>query len=284
MQMTRSVVRASAWPGAGGGSMASAVSLAAASAHGARRSAAAAAAPARRPSRRRRCARRIPPGTARCRARLGDDVDGAGLERLHQRVGAVLGQRRADHHRHRPLRHHLAQEGDAVHARHLDVQHDHVGHFVPGCARAATNGSDAVPITSMSGSRRGSRSASGAPTAESSTISTRIFTGGLIAPAPSEHGVGRPAAAAGRMPAIDSEWPRNRIAAGAQMLAEPLQHRVLRWLVEIDQHVAAEDDVEVAVDRIRPRPSGSAARTHQRAQLGHDPHQLARLCSRPRSR
>ena len=72
------------------------------------------------------------------------------------------------------LRHQLAQEGDAVHARHLDVERDDVGHFVLdaprrderiGCRadhldlRIADRIVDSVCRTK----------------AESSTISTRIF-------------------------------------------------------------------------------------------------------------
>ena len=62
-------------------------------------------------------------------ARLEDDVDRPRLERLHERLGALLGERGAHHHRHRALAHQLAQEGDAVHPRHLDVEGDDVGHL-----------------------------------------------------------------------------------------------------------------------------------------------------------
>ena len=57
---------------------------------------------------------------------LGDEADRAGVECRHRRLAALLGQRRAHHHRRGALVHQLAQEGDAVHARHLDVQHDDV--------------------------------------------------------------------------------------------------------------------------------------------------------------
>ena len=63
----------------------------------------------------------------RCRAaRLGDDVDRAGAQRLDRRRRPALRQRADDDHRHRPVLHQLAQEAQAVHARHLDVERDHV--------------------------------------------------------------------------------------------------------------------------------------------------------------
>ena len=68
-------------------------------------------------------------------ARLQDDVDRPRLQRLEQRFRAFLDQRRAHHHRQGALRHQLAQEGDAVHARHLDVQGDDVGHLLLNVAR-----------------------------------------------------------------------------------------------------------------------------------------------------
>ncbi len=40
-------------------------------------------------------------------ARLEDDVDGAGLQRLHQRLGALFGQRRAHDNGDGLLRHQL---------------------------------------------------------------------------------------------------------------------------------------------------------------------------------
>ena len=55
---------------------------------------------------------------------LGDHLDGAHLQRRDRtfRLG------RAQHDRHRMLTHQLAQEGQAVHPRHLDVEYDHAGH------------------------------------------------------------------------------------------------------------------------------------------------------------
>src|SRR5581483_8892136 len=85
MQMMRSVVRAIACElTAGGGSIASAVSFF-------------------------------------CTVRWREPFDRAGFQRLHQRLGTFLGQRRAHDHGDRSLAHNLAEKGDAVHARHLDV-------------------------------------------------------------------------------------------------------------------------------------------------------------------
>ena len=67
----------------------------------------------------------MPP--ARSIARLGHEIDGADFQRLERHLGAALGQRRDHDHRHRPQRHDLAQERQAVHVRHLDVERDHVG-------------------------------------------------------------------------------------------------------------------------------------------------------------
>src|SRR5471032_851808 len=58
--------------------------------------------------------------------RLGDDGDGAGGQRFHRGLRALLGQRRTDHHRRRMLGHDLFQKRDAVHARHFHIEHDHV--------------------------------------------------------------------------------------------------------------------------------------------------------------
>lgn len=49
-----------------------------------------------------------------------------GGQGLHGGGRAFLGQGRADHHRCGVLCHQLFQEGDAVHAWHLHVQHDHI--------------------------------------------------------------------------------------------------------------------------------------------------------------
>jgi hypothetical protein len=67
------------------------------------------------------------------------------------------------------------QEGEPIHARHLDVQRDHVGQLLAD-ALGATKGSPAVPMTSISGSLEAPRQRVWRTTAESSTIRTRIFS------------------------------------------------------------------------------------------------------------
>ncbi len=59
--------------------------------------------------------------------RLGDEIDRADLKRLERHLGADLGERGDHHDRHRAQRHDLAQEGHAVHERHLDVEGDDIG-------------------------------------------------------------------------------------------------------------------------------------------------------------
>lgn len=59
--------------------------------------------------------------------RFQDDVDGTGLQRLDQRFRTRFRQRRTHHDRDRPLRHQLAEEGNAIHARHLHIERDDIG-------------------------------------------------------------------------------------------------------------------------------------------------------------
>ena len=58
---------------------------------------------------------------------LGHEIDRAQLQRLQGDRRARFGQRRHHHHRHRPQPHQIAEEGQAVHARHFHVQGQHVG-------------------------------------------------------------------------------------------------------------------------------------------------------------
>ena len=58
--------------------------------------------------------------------RLGNEIDGTDFKRLERHIGSRLGQRRNHDHGHRPQRHDLSQEGDAVHIRHLDVERHHI--------------------------------------------------------------------------------------------------------------------------------------------------------------
>ena len=88
--------------------------------------------------------------------------------------------------------------------------------------------------------------------AESSTMST--FTGSFMA-----HDAGIrcwPNGCSGRVkPASDFRMTEKQKAARPQVLGEPCKHRALCRLVEVDQHIAAEDHVEVLIDRSTPGPS-----------------------------
>src|ERR1700722_1155380 len=57
---------------------------------------------------------------------LGDEVDRAELQRGEGDVGASLGERRAHDHRHWPQPHQVAQELQAVHARHFHIERQYV--------------------------------------------------------------------------------------------------------------------------------------------------------------
>ena len=57
---------------------------------------------------------------------LGDEIDRAQLQRLERGLGAAFGQRRHHDHRHGPQAHEIGEESQSVHARHLDVQREHV--------------------------------------------------------------------------------------------------------------------------------------------------------------
>lgn len=68
--------------------------------------------------------------------RLGHDVDRATLQSTKGNVAVGAGQSGADHDRDGIFAHDLAQEGQTVHPRHLDVEQDDVGpargHFLHG--------------------------------------------------------------------------------------------------------------------------------------------------------
>ena len=67
--------------------------------------------------------------------RLGDDLHRAVFERSECALRALFGQTRTDHHRNRMLAHDLLEEGEPIHARHLDVERDHVRHSARRCGR-----------------------------------------------------------------------------------------------------------------------------------------------------
>ena len=123
---------------------------------------------------------------------------------------------------------------------------------------AAMNGSPAVAMTSMSGAASMIEHSVWRTEAELSTTRTRIFAvRGVHAVLSSRatkdgrsHLPHRAQLGAGER----FRMPEDQEAAFAQVIAEALQHGVLRRLGEIDENVTAEDDVEVAVDAIASGP------------------------------
>ncbi len=59
-------------------------------------------------------------------ARFGNDIHGAVFQRLQRSLRAFLGQTGTNDHRDGMLAHDLLQEGEPIHARHLDIQGDDV--------------------------------------------------------------------------------------------------------------------------------------------------------------
>src|ERR1700733_4021222 len=107
--------------------------------------------------------------------------------------------------------------------------------------RAATNGSDAVPMTSMSGSADRIAVIVWRADAGASTMRTRTLRGMMML-SPAEHGGSH------RFQRQMKAGERFRVAekqeaADAQMFAQVLQHGLLRFLIKINKNVAAEDDV-----------------------------------------
>ena len=58
---------------------------------------------------------------------LGDDRSGTGSQRLEGGLRAFFGQRRADDHRRRAFGHYFLEEGNAIHARHFNIDDQYVG-------------------------------------------------------------------------------------------------------------------------------------------------------------
>jgi hypothetical protein len=64
---------------------------------------------------------------AQAKLGLGHEIDRAEFQRPDGDFGVALGQRGHHHHRHGPQAHQTLEEIQAVHARHFDVQGQHVG-------------------------------------------------------------------------------------------------------------------------------------------------------------
>src|SRR5258708_14587457 len=139
--------------------------------------------------------------------------------------------------------------------------------------RAATNGSDALPITSIAGSLLRMSVRVWRTDAESSTMRTRILLRMRHLDSLKERGAGDPERqrkAGERLGVAEEE-----IAAGPQMVAKLAQHGLLGRLVEIDQDIAAEDHVHVAVDAIGGLHQIAPTEAHQATPPTRDPHHIA---------
>ena len=117
------------------------------------------------------------------------------------------------------------------------------------------------------------RSASGARVAESSTIRTRDLAGACTSDSAGTR-CGPTCFTGSSTPGMRLGVAEEQVAAAAAGGRDSrLQHRRLGGLVEIDQHVAAEDQVHRRAHRDSGRPSGSGgAKASLRAQLGRDAH------------
>src|SRR5262249_46406299 len=118
--------------------------------------------------------------------------------------------------------------------------------------RAAANGSEAVAITSISGSSIRMVVRIWRTEAESSTIITRslAFPISLLRPLDLEdRRLDLPQA---RHDAVHHRFrvSDHQIAAGPQMRAQLIDDLALGFLLEIDQDIPAEDQIDVAIDRI----------------------------------
>ena len=75
---------------------------------------------------------------------LGDDRYGASRKGLESGSCALFGERGADDHRRRAFGHDFPEEADAVHARHFDIDDEHVRpaclHFFKGEQRVGGGG------------------------------------------------------------------------------------------------------------------------------------------------
>lgn len=67
---------------------------------------------------------------------LAHEIHRAQFERVQRHLGPALCERGDHHHRHGPQPHQIAQEGQPVHARHLDIEREHIGiEFLDAFAR-----------------------------------------------------------------------------------------------------------------------------------------------------
>ena len=189
----------------------------------------------------------------------------------------VLGQARADDHRDRVLGHDLAQEGQPVHARHLDVQRDDVRDL----AADLLGGDVGVGGGAHHRDFRVGREDLGEGLAHDRRVVDDQHADRACPcrpPSSARHAVDRGTHGGHRQPhAVDALGvPEEEVAPRGNPAAQPQQQLALELLLEVDQHVPAEDHVERAADREFRLAEVQALEADAGAQLGHDPHQPLR--------
>ena len=118
-------------------------------------------------------------------ARLGQNIHRAALQCLESDVAGSLPQRTDHHYRHGMEPHQLFEESEAVHARHLDIQGQHVGAQSSGSCRARRTDPAPFPPPRCPASAASASASSLRTIAESSTINTLIFrSSGMEFPRP----------------------------------------------------------------------------------------------------
>jgi len=70
---------------------------------------------------------RIPDSVRHVDRRFGDEIDGAQAQRIERDGCTILRERRAHDHRHGAQPHEIAEKRETIHARHFDVEREHVG-------------------------------------------------------------------------------------------------------------------------------------------------------------
>ena len=233
------------------------------------RAAVAATGQARRPARARACGRRrarcrrsrppTPPGNRARPARLGDHVDRPGLEGVERRRGPAC-ERRADHDRDRALGHDLAQEGQAVHPRHLEVEHDHVRAVVGYLAHGdeGVGGPSTWQPRGLRAQDRRQRLADDRRVVHHEHLDVAAVVAHHHAPS---LGDGHRRQRSGVAQAVRVGRPGQALRVAEQEAARPapsrssetIDHAARASRVEVDEDVAAEDQVE------RPRPGYASA-------------------------
>ena len=205
---------------------------------------------------------------------LGDEVDGAQLQRAQRDFAAALGQGRHHHHRHGPQAHQLFKEVQPVHARHFDVQRQHIRvvaldqfarHQRIGRGRDDLHVRLAVDdLCHQAAHQRG---------IVHTQDSDFLHFCRLGEPRPGPAFIDRLTAQAEILADVGEVFRMAREQQAARRAGnEPLQDPGLGRFVEIDHHVATEDGVELLVDGPGRRQQVQGVVAHHVRDLGPHPH------------